>query len=172
MPLGARELGRSFLRQQPGATEEALDQVQASTGATRPVFSEPLGTHVRGQQPDSTDEALGQVSTTSGVPRPVFPEGKGSSSLGGKDSSSGGKGGSGLGGKGSSGSGGGEEEFGELAAMPFEGDVARGNLCAFVSSSAQVIGDTDATVRSVLTFMPGMRTAIAVSDNDFHIFDR
>ena len=74
----------------------------------------------------------------------------------------------------SSSSSGGEEDedFDDFAATVFEKDIVRGNLCAFVSSSAELIGETDATVRSVLTFMPGMRTAIAVSDKDFHLFDR
>lgn len=65
-----------------------------------------------------------------------------------------------------------DAEFNKFAAMPFEKDIARGNLCAFVSASAEVIGETDATVRSMLTFMPGMHTAIAVSDHDLSLFER
>ena len=62
--------------------------------------------------------------------------------------------------------------FADATVLPYANDLVRGNLCAFVSSSAEVIGETDATVRSVLTFMPGMRTAIAVSDQDLSLFKR
>lgn len=65
-----------------------------------------------------------------------------------------------------------DEDFDHFSAMVFEKDIVFGNLCAFVSSSAELVGETDATVRSVQTFMPGMRTAIAVSDEDFQLFDR
>ena len=64
------------------------------------------------------------------------------------------------------------DEFDEFAATSFTGDIVCGDLCVFVSSSLGQLGETDATVRSVLTFMPGMRTAIAVSGEDFHLFDR
>eukprot|EP00904_Undaria_pinnatifida_P009847 jgi/Undpi1/5993/HiC_scaffold_2.g01267.m1 len=64
------------------------------------------------------------------------------------------------------------DEFDEFAAISFTGDIVCGDLCVFVSSSLGQLGETDATVRSVLTFMPGMRTAIAVSGEDFHLFDR
>lgn len=103
----------------------------------------PLVANAR-EQTETTEEALVQVST--GALRSVFSDSKGSSS--------------------------GSENFGEFSAIPFDRDLIRGNLCAFISSSAQVIGETDASVRSVLTFMPGMRTAIAVSEKDFHLFDR
>eukprot|EP00904_Undaria_pinnatifida_P009837 jgi/Undpi1/5984/HiC_scaffold_2.g01258.m1 len=64
------------------------------------------------------------------------------------------------------------DEFDEFAATSFTGEIVCGDLCVFVSSSLGQLGETDATVRSVLTFMPGMRTAIAVSGEDFHLFDR
>ena len=105
---------------------------------------ESLGAYARGK-PEAPEEALVKAST--GAARPAF-----------RGSDEGGN------------SGG--DEFGEFTTMPFEGDLVRGDLCAFVSSSVQVIGETDATVRSVLAFMPGMRIAIAVVEKDFHLFHR
>ena len=64
------------------------------------------------------------------------------------------------------------DELDDFAATSFMEDIVRGSLCVFVSSSLGQLGGTDATVRSVLTFMPAMRTAISVSDEDFHLFDR
>lgn len=104
----------------------------------------PLGAYAR-EQPGATEEVLVQLSTD--ALRPVLPDSKGSSSGGG-------------------------EEVGGFSTMAFASGLVRGELCAFVSSGAEVIGETDATVRSVLTFMPGVRVAIAVSEKDFFLFQR
>ena len=61
------------------------------------------------------------------------------------------------------------DEFDDFAATSFTEDIVRGGLRGFVSSSLGQRGETDATVRGVLTFMPGMRTAMSVSGEDFHL---
>jgi len=58
------------------------------------------------------------------------------------------------------------------AAMPYTGDVARGELCAFVRGYAQMLPEISGTVSSILAFMPGMRVGIATTPGDFRAFNK
>lgn len=154
------ELLNGYARGQPASMEEQL-LPQGSTGGALPEDAEePSPTFTGRGWPERMEHSLSQAFT--GGARPAFPGGKSSSFYGEARPVLPGDRGSSFD----------AEEFDRFAAMPFEKDVVRGNLCAFISSSAQVIGETDAMVRSVLTFMPGMRTAIAVSNQDISIFER
>eukprot|EP00904_Undaria_pinnatifida_P002830 jgi/Undpi1/12548/HiC_scaffold_6.g02217.m1 len=154
------ELLNGYARGQPASMEEQL-LPQGSTGGALPEDAEePSPTFTGRGWPERMEHSLSQAFT--GGARPAFPGGKSSSFYGEARPVLPGDRGSSFD----------AEEFDRFAAMPFEKDVVRGNLCAFISSSAQGIGETDAMVRSVLTFMPGMRTAIAVSNQDISIFER
>ncbi|CBJ32724.1 expressed unknown protein [Ectocarpus siliculosus] len=55
---------------------------------------------------------------------------------------------------------------------PFVTGIKRGQICAFLTSNAFVIKETQVTVKSIGQFMPGMRVAIATDANDVSLFKR
>lgn len=55
---------------------------------------------------------------------------------------------------------------------PFEKDMTRGQLCAFLVGYPAFLPETQVVVKSILHFMPGMRIAIATSSADVSVFER
>ena len=56
--------------------------------------------------------------------------------------------------------------------MPYAKDLVRGDLCAFTTGYFVFIKETEASVRSLNHFMPGMRVRVAVDPVYFSVFNR
>lgn len=62
--------------------------------------------------------------------------------------------------------------FEEAASTPFEGDIARGNLCAFVAGRADDVDEWTVTVQSIQKFAPGVRVAVAAEADALEAYER
>lgn len=62
--------------------------------------------------------------------------------------------------------------FEEAASTPFEGDIARGDLCAFVAGRADEVDEWTVTVQSIQKFAPGMRVAVAAEVDSVEAYKR
>lgn len=62
--------------------------------------------------------------------------------------------------------------FVEAAKRPFVGDIARGNICAFIAGNADTVDQLEVTVTSILQFVPGMRVAVAVEAESLETYRR
>lgn len=60
----------------------------------------------------------------------------------------------------------------KFAAIPFNDDVSRGEMCAFIPGYFQFIAETEVTIKSVVHFMPGMRVVVAVHLSDFPVYQK
>ena len=58
------------------------------------------------------------------------------------------------------------------AALPYIGNITRGEICAFMVGYFEFFSETEISVSSVTHFMPGMRVRIATTPRDFHVFNR
>lgn len=64
-----------------------------------------------------------------------------------------------------------EEEFDPWVHESFAPGIEMGDLCAFMGSTAGLLEETEVTVRSVIEFMPGVRVALAVAEEDLDMFE-
>ena len=55
---------------------------------------------------------------------------------------------------------------------PFVRKLVRADMCAFVPGFFKYINETEATVLSVLTFMPGMRVVVPAHERDFYAYQK
>lgn len=55
---------------------------------------------------------------------------------------------------------------------PFVGGIERDNICAFIGSDFGLLEETEVSVKSVMEFMPGVRVAIAVAEEDLAVFEQ
>lgn len=62
--------------------------------------------------------------------------------------------------------------FADAAELPYTHDLARGNLCAFIAGRAGDADLTKVTVMSILSFVPGMRVAVAAEDAELGNYER
>lgn len=60
----------------------------------------------------------------------------------------------------------------EHAKTPFREDLLRGDICAFLPGHFRFIQETIVSVKSIVHFMPGMRTVVAVHPNHFYAFNK
>ncbi|CAM9729877.1 unnamed protein product [Scytosiphon promiscuus] len=58
------------------------------------------------------------------------------------------------------------------ATLPYGKDLVRGDLCAFMTGYFIFLAETEASVRSLAHFMPGMRVRVAVDPIYFSVFNR
>lgn len=58
------------------------------------------------------------------------------------------------------------------ASRPFFGDLAWSNLCVFLAGRAGDLDRLEATVASILQFVPGMRVAVAAAENSLDEYER
>lgn len=65
-----------------------------------------------------------------------------------------------------------EVDIAAEAAVVYNGNITRGEMCAFILGYFEFLPETSVTVSSVLHFMPGMRVGIATHPGDFHVFNR
>ena len=62
--------------------------------------------------------------------------------------------------------------FIEASKQPFDRDLVRGSLCAFITARSDDVRQVEVTVMSILQFVPGIRVAIAAEENGFDAFKR
>ena len=65
-----------------------------------------------------------------------------------------------------------EEPSSNLAAIPFIGDIKRGDICIFIPGYFEFFHETRIAVSTISTFMPGVRVAIATHPMDYRVFYR
>lgn len=65
-----------------------------------------------------------------------------------------------------------EELEGKTTVTPFVEELVRADTCAFVPGYFKYINETEATVLSILTFMPGMRVVVPAHERDFYVYQR
>lgn len=56
--------------------------------------------------------------------------------------------------------------------LPYTKDLVRGDLCAFTTGYFVFLAETEASVRSLQHFMPGVRVRVAVDPVYFSVFNR
>lgn len=59
-----------------------------------------------------------------------------------------------------------------MVITPFVETMARADMCAFVSGYFKFIAETEVTVLSILTFMPGMKVVVATHPGDFYVYQK
>ncbi|CAM9226822.1 unnamed protein product, partial [Hapterophycus canaliculatus] len=65
-----------------------------------------------------------------------------------------------------------EEEVKDPSATEYFGNVTYGEICAFLRGYFEFLPEVNASVSSVIDFMPGVRVGIATGHKDFHVFNR
>lgn len=65
-----------------------------------------------------------------------------------------------------------EEPVETKTITPFVQKLVRADMCAYVPGYFKHINETEATVLSVLTFMPGMQVVVPSHQRDFYVFER
>ncbi|CAM9790044.1 unnamed protein product [Ectocarpus fasciculatus] len=65
-----------------------------------------------------------------------------------------------------------EDTSSNPAEEPFVTGIKRGQICAFLTSNAFFLKETEITVKSIGQFMPGMRVAIATDADNVSVFKR
>lgn len=58
------------------------------------------------------------------------------------------------------------------AETEYVGGITRGEICAFMRGYFEFLPEINASVSSVIDFMPGVRVGIATGHRDFHVFNR
>ena len=67
-----------------------------------------------------------------------------------------------------------EEDAAPMTAslLPYTKDLVRGEMCAFMTGYFVFLAETEASVRSLQHFMPGVRVRVAVDPVYFSVFNR
>lgn len=65
-----------------------------------------------------------------------------------------------------------DEEIEDPATTEYFANITHGEICAFMRGYFEFLTETNASVASILEFMPGVRVGIAAGPRDFHVYNR